>query len=811
MAIDEERIRQFIAERPMRSAIAAIVRRAGFIIAWVESNVPERWGFYLKLNSNLKELFGTNREVLLWVVEHREFQARTVSQAAEIIERERPRLCEDFALIFATDRNTANHVAETSDRMMTAMIGISTEEIPWLTPHGNLDFVRWIQKQLFSKDLYYISTAITSPNAFYGRRSLITEVVEQLKRGSAHIGLFGLRKMGKTSFLFRVAAALQQSQDVFWAHTDIQRLDAINPTAEYFLWSLGEALLDANSQLRRLKGFRLFGRHEVFVDIEKTSSVWEYFDHDIRLILRETKKKIVFLLDEVELMSPTTPGSHWGNAFVRSWRLLRGLEQQNAGRISYFITGTNPQCIETNLLDGLENPAYNYFSKRYLSQLTTEECADLLVNIGSRMGLNWSNEAQERLIRSVGGHPFLLRAYASRVHKALLPRIESRKVTPEIVSAQLEAFIADVNSTLSQMIEVLADQYHSEYYLFETLAIGNIGEFQELSQAFPDDIAHLRGYGLVDSDPNSASISIEVLQTWMQRRNRIRRLAPMLHDAGSPQPGDEIEGYKIIAALGRPGGFAQVFQAQKGNKDSVALKIFKSASLAVLQREVDALSYISHKNIVKILDHGKTPSGLVYLVMEHLAGKTLLACCERSARLAPSVAIEVTKELLGALIELHPNERDLDELRQKTSLDAQEFERFNKARHGYIHRDIKPENVMLVPGRGAVLIDFNISTRVGTPVKTVSSTPGYLPPDGLSNDWTPSVDLFQLGLTMLQATVGHQYNGDNLADLRAICAKDVPNPLRDVLLRMTADVAGGRFSSAYAALVALGSGSTPLA
>jgi serine/threonine-protein kinase len=98
-----------------------------------------RWGIWLKLNKHQKELFGTTREVLLWVVEHREFQARTVSQAADLIEKERPRLCEDFAIVAATDLNTEKYVSETSDQLSTQFLGISIGEFQQFAPHGRLD------------------------------------------------------------------------------------------------------------------------------------------------------------------------------------------------------------------------------------------------------------------------------------------------------------------------------------------------------------------------------------------------------------------------------------------------------------------------------------------------------------------------------------------------------------------------------------------------------------------------------------------------------------------------------------------------
>ena len=51
---------------------------------------------------------------------------------------------------------------------------------------------------------------------------------------------------------------------------------------------------------------------------------------------------------------------------------------------------------------------------------------------------------------------------------------------------------------------------------------------------------------------------------------------------------------------------------------------------------------------------------------------------------------------------------------------------------------------------GAKLLDFNIASRVGDPVKTVSGTPPYQPPDADLTRWDVSTDLFAVGVTLYE-------------------------------------------------------------
>lgn len=81
---------------------------------------------------------------------------------------------------------------------------------------------------------------------------------------------------------------------------------------------------------------------------------------------------------------------------------------------------------------------------------------------------------------------------------------------------------------------------------------------------------------------------------------------------------------------------------------------------------------------------------------------------------------------------------------------------------------------------------------------TVSATPGYLPYMPHGETWSPRIDLYQLGLTLLQAAAGNEYTGDNLDDLRLMagsrCSRETLN-----LLNGLATAHEGGFQTSYTA------------
>ncbi len=809
MAKDRERIEEFLQSDIIRSQVATLVRSSGFSIERVHAPTNEdrrSWGLNLKKSKDIQQLFPGRREVLLWVSEYSELQARTISHVRTLV-RSDTRLAEDFVILVSGDPESPAEAKRIAGRQYTAFATIRLQDVAGLLRSSDPPLLGIIQRSVYSRDLYRVSGAITEPEHFFGRESFLREMDAELRKGGSHVGLFGLRKMGKTSFLYRLLARLQ-GRSVLRAHIDLQRVLSINHSRDYFLWSLGQSLFDTNPDIRRGHRFRLFGRHSLFADISEKdrAALPELFAHDLRVALSRREARIVFFLDEVERMWPRPDSSSRtrdseARTFVESWRLLRGIEQENAGRISFFLTGTNPRCLEAPDVYGEENPLHRYVERRFLPHLDEEAREELLVSLGKRMGLLWNTDALVTVFGQVGGHPSLLRLVGSIVHEQHKTRTSATRVTQADVETLLPTIVRELNPSLEQMMAALREDYPDDFFLLEMIADGRIGEFREYSVQIPDAVSHLIGYELVRNVDSSPAISFELLHTWLQRKAREAK-------RGSTEPGLKagavVGGYQVETKLST-GGFGAVYSARSlETGDRVALKVFLDASLEALTREVDVLKGLEHSNIVKFIDHG-VDDGRVFLVLELLKGRPLSSACERSFRLNAAEVRQVARSLLEALAHFHPNEDKVSQLRSKRELSLEEYEELSAAREGYVHRDVKPENVILVEGRGPVLIDFGIASRVG-PARTMKHTPGYLPPDFGAPGWSSDVDLYQLGLTLLQAWLGQRLSGEFTADkLRSLArAEDAADRnLHRVLLRLAAPDRTDRFRSAREALQAL--------
>jgi hypothetical protein len=76
---------------------------------------------------------------------------------------------------------------------------------------------------------------------------------------------------------------------------------------------------------------------------------------------------------------------------------------------------------------------------------------------------------------------------------------------------------------------------------------------------------------------------------------------------------------------------------------------------------------------------------------------------------------------------------------------------------GTLHGDVKPDNIGFTAARSAKLLDFGLSTLIGSAVPGCAGTPDYLPPECASQTTVaPSLDLWALSVTFLEAIAGRE-------------------------------------------------------
>ncbi|MBT9488087.1 MAG: serine/threonine protein kinase [Rubrivivax sp.] len=219
-----------------------------------------------------------------------------------------------------------------------------------------------------------------------------------------------------------------------------------------------------------------------------------------------------------------------------------------------------------------------------------------------------------------------------------------------------------------------------------------------------------------------------------------RALAQALPAAHTPQAGDRIGAYRLLAPIGR-GGMATVWVAEQlqGVLRQVALKLPDAAlepapALAMrFTRERDLLAALEHPHIGRLYDAG-IADGQPFLALELITGRPITL---HAAELPLRQRLPLFQQVLAAVAFAHARL--------------------------VIHRDLKPNNILVTPDGQVKLLDFGIARLLSD--EAAGSGPGSgaaLTPDCASPEQLAGAplgvasDVYSLGVVLYELVCGRR-------------------------------------------------------
>lgn len=222
----------------------------------------------------------------------------------------------------------------------------------------------------------------------------------------------------------------------------------------------------------------------------------------------------------------------------------------------------------------------------------------------------------------------------------------------------------------------------------------------------------------------------------------------MTSPAQDPLLGRLLDGRYQLESVVAHGGMATVYLALDMRLERrVAVKVMRpelaadAGFVARFAAEARAAARLTHPDVVTVQDQGRDGS-IVFLVMEHVEGRTLRDVLASRGRLAPAEAAQVMEHVLSALGAAH--------------------------RAGIIHRDVKPENVLMADDGRVKVADFGLARAIGqaTSTKTMGAmigTVSYLSPEQVeTGKGDARSDVYAAGIMLYELLTGEKpYVGDS--------------------------------------------------
>lgn len=292
-------------------------------------------------------------------------------------------------------------------------------------------------------------------------------------------------------------------------------------------------------------------------------------------------------------------------------------------------------------------------------------------------------------------------------------------------------------------------------------------------QGFP---LRLHPYGSpppADVDPASQNRAVAAVRATKTRPASLspRHTRDLLGDApAGPAPDveqlvgrDLAAGKLIVEELIGIGGMGAVYRARhKQLNKLVAVKVLHEqyrsdlSFCARFHAEALAVSQLDHPNVVRILDYGQEPDGLLYIAMDFLQGIELHDVLERERRLQLPRIVDIGMQVCAGLGHAHSR--------------------------GMVHRDVKPSNIVLVQAENdegrivevAKVCDFGIAAQAGA--RDLVGTPQYMSPEqceGVEVD--ARSDVYSLGVILFELATGRlPFSHDNPLKLIDMQLNDPP-------------------------------------
>jgi Archaeal ATPase. len=336
---------------------------SGFFVTWAKERKEYNTTlkvFFLSPEDHIKEAYGFENEILLIYAPYSTMEPRTL-QAVEQIYSQSPvkGRVETLNYFLISDADNVKQWLDSyaSSRQESRII-VSFTKTELEASKGDSWFIRnKLNERFFGRDLFNNRLPLVSDSYFFGRQQLLMEFLDAVRKRENR-GIFGLRKTGKTSLLFKLKRMLEVENVATVVYLDCKL-----------------------SHLRKARWFELL--EEVAEEISNSLNIKKKFDFSekkasksfLALMSRakEMERQICLVIDEVEYISFIAKlDIHWHDDFLDFWQTIWSCQSQNKN-FSFIIAGVSPVVVEVDIVKGVQNPLFGIVPYQYLTGFSENE------------------------------------------------------------------------------------------------------------------------------------------------------------------------------------------------------------------------------------------------------------------------------------------------------------------------------------------------------------------------------------------------------------------------------------------------------
>lgn len=491
------------AAAPWGNALLERLRNDGAELTHLRAIGADRWLLQVGLPNDLRNLYGIAPAVLLLAAAD-EVRGEDLQAAQEELQRKKYDLDSDLLVV------VDGHLG-LEDRL-NWVYQLWGQWVPWSPVDGEfLPLAQQFRRYLPAYDVFEKRDPVRGRQVI-GRRHLVADISKRLRRGQS-MGIFGLRKIGKTTLVRAVTDKLDPI-------TKLPSLPIRSSRKEYgdartlVIWLdvqdlCARTLESLAGQLARSLQERLVLESIDVPPPTPGETTVEYLNCLLETGLRQISLPICIVFDEYDLLFESEAGEPAIPQIDQLFRILRA-HAQSTKRLAFVVVGRDSEFFDQPEISGRPNPMLNWMVPRWLGPMEPADADELLRRLGRRVGLDVGEQTARLARHWTGGHPLLHRQFGS----ALLERTGRRGQnhdhipTDPFCEEALDSFL-DRDALLTTCREV--------YFLLTT--------------HYPEAFLALRE--LVQAPPQEGAGVVKTIGGWHQPAIRILRRFGLL--AGEPE------------------------------------------------------------------------------------------------------------------------------------------------------------------------------------------------------------------------------------------------------------------------------------
>lgn len=487
------------------------------------------WLLQVRPAVHITQAFELAPEVLVLLAPGNEMLARDIEQAEVALAKGR-RLDRSLVVVVTADRAARGRLQHVVSATHRQYVFVTVDEI-----HAVADpqqwFRRFLREQLGAADLFASGRPVVGWD-FFGRTAELDRLRQHLVAGRP-VGLYGLRKIGKTSLALRELARLAEDtraaaaegvtgEETLSFHIDMQAL-AMEPNLAGFMRQLVKSLFEglerAGIPAAALSVDPSLGsptklRRHGDAEIKKLGA--DVLESAIDWARQGGRRRVIAFIDEYERffepeLFPTSDA-------LALLDYLRGLVQLNSGSFNFIIAGLTRRYASQSMIGRRQNPLFNFVVDFPLGGLTHDELGSLFRKLGKRSGLEFDAGAVNEIWEQTGGHPALARDYGRVIdlHVEREMRVDGVKVDRAHVRERYPDYVRQVATTMLDISRAISELDPQSPYVLRDLAAGP-SPGSSILDLSDDVVEQLRRLGILvrDGQERGWTIAIKSLASWL--------------------------------------------------------------------------------------------------------------------------------------------------------------------------------------------------------------------------------------------------------------------------------------------------------